>query len=267
MVTGHCHPAAVDLVRVGASLRAIRVARRERIEDVAARSGLSASGLSRIERGVADGTPVAGYARVAATLGASLDLWVRWRGAELDTLINATHSGLHEGIARRFGALPAWQASPEVSYSIYGERGVIDWLAWHPASRSLLVVEIKTVLVDAQAVLAQIDRYGRLAPRIARDRGWEPATVSVWLIFADSSRNRRGIAAHAALFGTVFAVDGQAMRAWLRHPAGSVRALSFLSNCHGATPRPKRVRPARAAPVPPRTNPRAEGSRGGTDPG
>lgn len=47
---------------------------------------------------------------------------------------------------------------PEVSFSIYGERGVIDLLAWHGPSRTLLVIELKTEVVDAAEMLGVLDR-------------------------------------------------------------------------------------------------------------
>ena len=246
---------AVDLIRLGARLRAIRVAQRARIVDVAGRCGLSPSAISRHERGLAHRTPVATLDRHAAALGATLDLTVRWRGADLDRLVNAAHSALHEAIARLFNGLPGWVAVPEVSFSIYGERGVIDWLAWHPATRSLLVVELKTALVDVQAVLATVDRYVRLAVRIARERGWQPTTVSVWIVFEDSSRNRRAVAAHGVLFERVVPADGRAMRRWLRKPVGRIAALSFLSDSHRVTPRPRSVRLRRRQPGQPSVDP------------
>lgn len=39
---------------------------------------------------------------------------------------------------------------PEVSFSIYGQRGVIDILAWHAATRSLLVIELKTEMCTSR---------------------------------------------------------------------------------------------------------------------
>jgi transcriptional regulator with XRE-family HTH domain len=232
----------MDLVRLGARLRAIRIARRERLRDVSARSGLSISTLSRTERGEARRTAADSLERHAAALGASLDITVRWRGADLDRLVNAGHSALHEAVARIFGRLPAWIAVPEVSFSIYGERGVIDWLAWHPATRSLLVIELKTAVVDVQAMLGTIDRYARLATAIARQRGWDPASVSVWLAFEDGSGNRRAVSSHRALFHRVLPAGGHEIRSWLRAPSGQIRALSFLSNSHRSTPRPRIVR-------------------------
>jgi len=141
-----------------------------------------------------------------------------------------------------FATLPAWRAIPEVSFSVFGERGVIDWLGWHEPSGSLLVIELKTALVDVQALLGTIDRYERLAPGIARERGWAARNVSVWLLFDDVPRNRRAVTRHRLLFGRRFNSNGHAMRAWLHHPNGSIRAMSSLSNPHGVTVRPRRIR-------------------------
>jgi transcriptional regulator with XRE-family HTH domain len=237
LIRGVCDDGRVDLVRLGARLRAIRIARGERLVDVARRSGLSASAVSRNERGKARRSTIETLDRHAGALEASLELNLRWRGADPDKLINAAHSALHELIARLFTRLTGWVALPEVSFSIYGERGVIDWLAWHPATRSLLVIELKTTLIDVQAVLTAIDRYARLASRIARDRGWQPSTVSVWLAFEDSTRNRRAVATHRQVFAAVLPRDGRDIRRWLRQPEGSIRALSFLAISHGVTTR------------------------------
>jgi transcriptional regulator with XRE-family HTH domain len=232
----------MDLVRVGASFRAIRVARRERISDVAARTGLARSVISRIERGDGHQSAISVYERLAAALAASTDLRIQWHGAELDRLLNAAHSSMHDEIAKVFASHEEWRAIPEVSFSVYGERGVIDWLAWHGPTRSLLVVEIKTALVDVQALLGALDRYGRLAPIVARERGWSPVSVSRWLVFEDSSRNRRAIAQHRTLFERVYPADGRIVRAWLSQPRGSICALSFLANSRRAVLRPRRVR-------------------------
>jgi hypothetical protein len=62
---------------------------------------------------------------------------------------------------------------PEVSFSIFGERGVIDVLAWHAATRTILVIELKTVIADVNELIGNVDRKRRLAPRVAAERGWD----------------------------------------------------------------------------------------------
>jgi hypothetical protein len=68
---------------------------------------------------------------------------------------------------------PGWSIAPEVSFSIWGERGLIDILAWHAPTRSLLVIELKTAIVDVSGLVGTVDRKRRLAPEIARSRGWQ----------------------------------------------------------------------------------------------
>jgi len=140
---------------------------------------------------------------------------------------------MHEIVARLFQALPAWVVEPEVSFSIYGERGVIDILAWHPTTRILLVIELKTEIVDLNEMLGTLDRKRRLAWRIAADRSWDPVDVAMWVIVADSRTNRRVVAEHAAVLRSKLPSDGRRVRRWLRNPIGRIDALSFLPYVRG----------------------------------
>ncbi len=184
--------------------------------------------MSDIERGHLDATTLGRSRAIAAALGARLDIAVRWRGGELDRLLNARHSAMHEQVARQLARLPGWSFAQEVSFSIYGERGVIDLIAWHEARRALLVIELKTELVDVNDLLATMDRRRRLAREIGRQRGWDAVTVSAWVVLADSHTNRRRLAAHMTTLRHAFPLDGRSIRPWLRTAASSVTALSFL---------------------------------------
>jgi hypothetical protein len=117
--------------------------------------------------------------------------------------------------------------SVEVTFNHYGERGSIDILAWHPGARVLLVCEVKTVIVDAQALLATVDRKVRVAAVIGRQRGWVPVTIAPALIVVEGSTARRRIREHAALFAR-FALTGRAAGAWIRRPAGGTAPSGVL---------------------------------------
>ena len=226
-----------------------------RQSDVAGGSRTSRWAVSRIERGHLDGVPMRVLQEVARALGARIDVTLRWRGGDLERLLNARHSALHESVARWFGSLPGWVIAPEVSFAIYGERGIIDVLAFHAASGALLVVELKTDVVDVQELIGTLDRKRRLAARVARERGWQPATVSAWLVIWDTRTNRRRVGAHRAVLGAAFPYDGRAMRRWLRQPREPVSGLSFWTIAHGAHAIPfpatqHRVRVRRARPSP-----------------
>jgi hypothetical protein len=118
----------------------------------------------------------------------------------------------------------------EATFSIYGERGSIDVLAWHASTATLLVIEVKSVVPDAQGTLAPLDRKTRLAAAIARERGWKPNVVGRLLIVGDRMRSRRRIAALAALFDAALPSRGHDVRRWLRFPQGELAGLMFLSD-------------------------------------
>jgi transcriptional regulator with XRE-family HTH domain len=216
--------------RVGAVLRAVRRRRRLRQSDVARTAGVAASTVSRLERGHLDACTFGTASRVAAALDVRLDVVPRWRGGELDRLLNAGHSAMHEQVARLFASMPAWRFVPEASFSVYGERGAIDVLAWHEARRMLLVVELKTEIVDVQALVGSVDRKRRLATTVGVQRGWavRNARTSAWVVVADTRTNRARLAAHVALLRAVFPLDGRTIRRWLPDPLVPVGALSFL---------------------------------------
>ena len=82
----------MDDLRVGAAIRAVRIRRGWRQADVAQRAGSSVTAVSRVERGQLDGMPLATLRRIAAALDIRVDLVPRWRGADLDRLLNAGHA-------------------------------------------------------------------------------------------------------------------------------------------------------------------------------
>ena len=215
----------MDHGRIGRSIRVVRIRRRVRQADLALLVGLSQQTISRIERGRLGGVTLDTLERVFDELGIRANLETWWEGAELDRLLGGRHSAMHDEVARLFASMPAWVIAPEVSFAIYRERGVIDILAWHEGTRTLLVIELKTELVDVQETVGTLDRKARLAAQVAAERGWHASTVSTWLLIADSRTNRRRVGAHAAMLRAAFPVDGRTIQGWLQAPRGSVAAL------------------------------------------
>jgi hypothetical protein len=140
-------------------------------------------------------------------------------------------------MARFLGGLDGWIFEPEVSFSIYGERGIIDILAWHPGRRMLLVIELKTEVVEVSGLLGTMDQRRRLALEIVARFGWKPEAVSTWVVVAESRTNRRTVSAHASVLRAKMPVDGRRIGHWLRDPASRIDALSFLPYRHGMTVR------------------------------
>lgn len=215
-------------LRFGTVVRMARVKRRWRQDDLASRAGVSRATVWRVERGRLDELTVAAIRKICAELEIRVALEPRSRGADLDRAINARHSALHEAVARAIRRdFPDWVLAPEVSFSIWGERGVIDLLLWHPGRRALLIIEFKTEIVDTGNLLETMDRRRRLAVAIANDRGWEPATISTWVIVAESRTNERRLRQHRTILRSAFPAAGRQIRAWLRDPVGSIAGLSL----------------------------------------
>ena len=218
----------VDDRQVGNAFRAIRVRKRWRQEDLVARARVSRTLVGRIESGQLASVPLGKIRQVAAALDARFDTVVRWQGGDLGRLINARHAAMHEAMARLFAPLDGWVAEPEVSFSIYGERGIIDVLAWHQVRRTLLVIELKTEFVDINDLMGSVDRKRRLAAVVARERGCDPVAIGVWVVLSDNRTNRRALSAHETVLRAKFPVDGRRIRTWLLRPDGRMDALSFL---------------------------------------
>ena len=236
----------MDIVRFGRSVRALRRRRRWRQEDLAHASGTSRAAISRIELGRGDRLTVRALDRVAASLGARVEVRLDWNGEGIDRLLDEGHARLVERIVRWLDGA-GWQTAVEVSFGIYGERGSVDVLALHEPTGRLLVVEAKTVVPDLQAMLASLDRKARLGARIAHDRGWQTSSVSRLLAIAEDRTARRRVAAAEATFGRAFPHRTREVRAFVRAPGAprSIAGLVFLTGVPHARTRHRvgRVRP------------------------
>ncbi|MEW5990346.1 MAG: helix-turn-helix transcriptional regulator [Chloroflexota bacterium] len=249
----------MNLIRVGLVVRALRRRLGWRQLDLALKAGVSQQAISRLERGQATRMSLETIDRILAALGADLELVVRWRGGELDRVLDARHAALDDVAATLISGLD-WQVVPEVSYSEYGERGSIDLLGLRPAARLLLIVEVKSDLTVIEATIRKHDEKVRLAPTIARTRFAIDGPVKVLrlLILPDTGAARRRVAEHAAVLDRVYPVRGRNVRAWLRSPSPAQSgAILFLSLTHPVggrrrEPGPHRVRRAAARSSPSR---------------
>ncbi len=219
----------MDDQRLGHALRASRIHRQLRQVDVGQAAGVSRATISRAERGCFDELSLATLRRVGRALDVRLELVGRSRGADLDRLANARHAALADFVVREIISIGGWAVRPEVSFAHYGERGVVDLLAWHERTRSLLVIELKTEIVDIGEILGTLDRKRRLGSFIARGIGWAPLSVSCWLGVANGASNRRRVEAHHAVLRAALPDTGRRLRPWLRQPIGEILAVSFVA--------------------------------------
>lgn len=219
-------------MRLARQFRALRIRKRRRQEDVGREARISRSKISRIERGLVLGMTVRDLDKAAAALNATLEIRLRWNGELLDRLLDEAHARLVEVVV---GVLKAagWEVAVEVSYSIWGERGSIDILAYHRATGIVLVIEVKSVVPDSQALLHGLDRKTRLARQIGQERGWRVTSVARLLVIGTSATSRRRVARLAATYDTAFPVRGRDVRRWLQTPDGPLSGLLFVASAHG----------------------------------
>lgn len=233
----------MEAIRFGLGVRALRHRRHWTQAELAGRTGASRSVIGRIERGQADRVAVHMLQRVAAELGARVDVRLLWHGEGLDRLLDARHATL---VDRTLDLLvrQAWTAATEVSFNLRGERGSIDILAFHPPTGALLVVEVKSVVPDMQAMLVALDRKGRLGGEIARGRGWRATSVTRLLVLPDDRTARRRVDALATTFRSVLPARTVEIRRWIREPDGARHGILFLSDDRQAGTRHRVSTPA-----------------------
>jgi hypothetical protein len=208
--------------------------------------------VSRIEVGSVRRLPLDAVAMVAEALGASVDLMLRWEGAQLDRLTDAAHAWLAEATADLLVA-GGWTVRTEVSFNHFGDRGRVDLLAFHPRVSALAVVEVKSAIGDVQEMLGRLDTKTRLGQTLAREAGWhDPAAIVRVLVIGDSRRDRRTVAEHGRIFGG-FPLRGRQAQAWVRRPRlpapGGLLWFAKVPDAHGVgTTRHRRVRAVRSRP-------------------
>lgn len=233
----------MDLVRFGRGIRALRIRKRWRQIDLAMAAGVSQTIVAKIELGRGRRVAIESYERVAGALDATVDLLLRWNGEALDRLLDQNHAALVEAVAVMLRA-SGWEVRTEVSFAIRGERGSVDVLGWDAASRSVLVVEVKSVVPDVQATLFGLDRKSRLGSDIAHSVGWSAGSIGRLLVVNGDRTSRRRIERHVTTFGAALPDRVAAVRRWIRAPglAQPVRGLMFVTTSRGGITRHRQSR-------------------------
>jgi transcriptional regulator with XRE-family HTH domain len=186
----------MDDARIGRALRALRRRRGLRQIDVAKRAGVSQATVSTAENGHIRTLSLGTVRRLFEAVDAGFEGLVLWRGGAIDRLLDERHAVLVGASVARLSRL-GWRVIVEASYSIYGERGSIDVLAGHDATRSVFVAEVKSELVSVEEVGRKTDEKLRLARRnLGRERfGWTPVAAARVLVLPDSDTARRSVPA------------------------------------------------------------------------
>ena len=200
----------MDDVRVGRLLRALR--RRARLSQKAlgARVGLSQQEISLLERGHLGGVQTQTIRTAFRGVEASAEWEIRWRGGAIDRLLDERHAGL-VGAITEFLVPRGWEVIPELTYSEFGERGSIDLVAWHAATSTLLIVEVKTELTSVEHTCRKHDEKVRLGPRLVASRfGWRTRSVGRLLVLPDLRTARRHVERADPVLVRVYPLRGRA---------------------------------------------------------
>jgi transcriptional regulator with XRE-family HTH domain len=176
--------------------------------------------VAAIEAGTANPT-LDVVERVGRFLGLDAELVLR-----RPTLIDPSrqrdlvHAGCVGYVDRRLGT-SGWQTAREVEIVQARSHGWIDLLAFHPGTETVLVIEIKTRLLDLGLVERQLGWYARAAGDAARQRGWIPRRIASWLLVLASEEVDRVITTNRQLLEAAFPLRARGMLEWLsdgRHP-------------------------------------------------
>jgi transcriptional regulator with XRE-family HTH domain len=221
----------VDDRRVGLIVRMLRRRRGWRQLDLAALSGCSQSFLSQLERGHLDRASLGSLRRIIGVLDARAEVEIRWRGGEVDRLLDARHAVLVGETVMQLRET-RWMTAVEVTFARFGERGSIDLLAFRPDAAALLVVEVKSELTSLEETLRRLDQKVRLAPSIANERlGWVAlGPTSRLLVLPETSTTRDRLRMHAAGLDSTLPVRGLRLRRWLEQPVGPVSGIRLVRN-------------------------------------
>lgn len=239
---------------IGRVIRALRHRKDWRQADLSAAAKVSRAVIADFEAGILDRHSIGALRSTASAAGGFLRLTVVVPQGDLDRLLDADHAQLQEHW-KRWLERHGWEVEAEVTFNHYGERGSIDLLCFHRPTGVLLVIEIKTVVVDLQDTLSSLDRKVRVASLVAQERGWRVTACLPALLIREGSTARRRVTEHSSLFGR-FRLRGRGAMSWLADPASAavptgILAFTKLPDAHRGDARRagrQRVRPARRSP-------------------
>ena len=200
--------ASVPRSRFGATIRTGRIARGWTQRQLADRAGVPQSVVSTIETG--EGGELATLERVCVALGGELRLEAHLPYAgDGSRQLDLGHARCI-GTARRLLEASGYDCATEQEVMDGQWRGRIDLLSFDTTMRRLVVVEVKTELLDAGGLERQVDRYARLCLDVARRRGWRVAEVSVAVLVLATAQADAFLLANREVMAGAFPVRGRA---------------------------------------------------------
>jgi transcriptional regulator with XRE-family HTH domain len=198
--------------------RALRLTQRQ----LADRCGLTQSQISRLETGSLEWVTIPELGRLCDVLGMRLDLALhRPYVASPPFQHDAAHARTVAYVARRLTALD-WVVHLEVEIVEGRSHGWLDLLAYQPARRALLIVEVKAGLDDMGAAQRQLSWYERAAAPVARVNGWRVERRTAALLVLATDANDSFITANHGTIAQSFPVRAAPFQRWLADPSTGV---------------------------------------------
>jgi transcriptional regulator with XRE-family HTH domain len=184
--------AQASVLRLGILIAELRRSIGWSQRELAARAGVSQGLVSAIENGRLATITFATATRLLEAMGARLivDVAPPFLG-DRQLQRDPAHVRCVTHVARRLGKA-GWQVATEVEIGGDRSRGWIDILAFHPVTRLVLVVEIKTEIRDLGAIEQTLGWYERESWAAARRRGWRPSqSVGALIVLATTANDER----------------------------------------------------------------------------
>lgn len=157
-------------------------------DDLARKARVSQSLVSAVETMELEGLSFAMASRLLETMGARLSVTVvpPYLGERRQR--DAAHAQWTTYVGRRLEA-NGWVVASEVEIGGDRSRGWIDVLAYHPGSRIVLVIEVKTEIHDVGAIERTLGWYEREAWTAGRRQGWRPSRILGGLLLLATTAN------------------------------------------------------------------------------
>jgi transcriptional regulator with XRE-family HTH domain len=216
--------------RFGASVRAVRLALGLSQRALGERIGRSQVHVSLLERGRIAGLSITEADSICGALGATLVFGIEAPVLAGSRQRDAAHARCVAYVMRRL-IKEGWIVRREVQVGTPARPGWIDILAFHPELRVLLVIEIKTELVDLGGLERQLGWYVREARQAARSLGWRAGDVMPVALLLSTAVNDVRLRENATGIGQVFPRRWRDLIAVVRggvHAAGTAWGIAMI---------------------------------------
>ncbi|MBA3876894.1 MAG: hypothetical protein C0498_08150 [Anaerolinea sp.] len=180
---------------VGTMVKTLRTAIGWSQRELGRRAAVSQSMVCLAESGVLRDLTFSTAAALLSAMGARLvvDVDAPYLG-DRERQRDPAHARLGAHVLARLRRA-GWETRPEVEVGGDRSRGWIDIVAFHPESRVMLVIEIKTEIHDLGQIERSLGWYEREAWGAARRFGWRPArAIGCLLLLATEANELRAAA-------------------------------------------------------------------------